>query len=106
MEKIREATIEAMNKIEESKEVCAKAVDQVSQTWEALMDDEQSQKIANELTLLEANITQIRNDMKQLPLSQKMAKEIEMRKLLQQITVLCTQQQHREGKVEELLAET
>ena len=61
--------------------ICAKAVDQVSQTWEALMDDEESQKIVNDLTSLEENITQIRNDMNQLPLAHKMAKATEMRKL-------------------------
>ena len=66
------------------------------------MDDEQLDKIANELTLIEANFTQIRNDMKQLPLAQKMAKETEMRKLQQQVTVLRTQQQHHEENVEEL----
>ena len=40
LEKRREAKIEAANKIEEAKEICAKVVNQVSQTWEALMDDE------------------------------------------------------------------
>ena len=40
--------------------------------------------------------------MKQLPLAQKMAKAIEMRKLQQQMTVLHTRQQQREKKVEEL----
>ena len=43
--------------------------------------------------------------MKQLPLAQKMAKATKMRKLQQQMTMLCTQQQQREEKVEELQAE-
>ena len=47
MEKIRDAAIEAGKKIEEVEEICAKVVNQVSQTWEALMDDEKSQKIEN-----------------------------------------------------------
>ena len=52
--------------------------------------------------MFEANITQIRNDMKHLPLAHKIAKEMKMRKLQQQMIVLCTQQQQREEKVEEL----
>ena len=40
--------------------------------------------------------------MKQLPLACKIAKEKEMRKLQQQVTVLRTQQQHRADKVEEM----
>ena len=41
LEKRREATIEATKKIEGAKMICAKVVDQVSQNWEPLMDDEQ-----------------------------------------------------------------
>ena len=66
------------------------------------MDDEKSQNIANELTGFEVDITHIRNDRKELPLVQKMAKAKEMRKLQQQMAVMCTQQHHREEKVEEL----
>ena len=40
--------------------------------------------------------------MKQLPFSLKIVKAIEMWKLQQQMTVLRTQQQQREEKVEEL----
>ena len=69
------------------------------------MEDEKSQNIASQLTMLEVNITHIRNDMKQLTLAQKMAKATKMSKLQQQITMLRTQQQHHEEKVEELHAE-
>ena len=68
---IRDTTTQDGKGIEDAKQTCAKAIDQVSQTWETLMDDEQSQNIANEFTTVEANITQIRNEMKQLPLEQK-----------------------------------
>ena len=83
IEERREAVIEAAKKIEEAETICAKVVDKVSQTWEPLMDDEQSKKIANEITSLKSNITQIMNDMKELPLAQKMDKATEMRKLQQ-----------------------
>ena len=61
--------MEALKKIEGPKEICAKAFDQVSRTWEALMEYEKSQKIASELTAFEVNITQISNDMKKLHLA-------------------------------------
>ena len=73
-------------------------MDRVSQTWEA----KKSQMIACELTMFEANITQIRNNMKQICLAQNKVKETELQKLHQQITVLRTQQHQREEKVEEL----
>ena len=66
------------------------------------MEDEKSQNIASQLTMIEVNITHIRNDMKQLTLAQKMAKATKMSKLQQQITMLRTQQKHHEEKVEEL----
>ena len=47
------------------------------------MEDEKSQNIAIQLTMLEVNITHIRNDMKQLTLAQKMAKATKMSKLQQ-----------------------
>ena len=89
-----------MKNIEEEEVRCANVVDQVSQDWEALMDDAESEKLANEMTSIEGNITHTRNEMKHLPLAQKMAKEIEIRKLQQQVIVLCKQQQHHADKVE------
>ena len=77
--------MEALQKIEGPEEICAKDFDQVSRTWEALMEYEQSQKIASELNAFEVNIAQIRNGMKKLPLAQKMANKTKMRKLQQQM---------------------
>ena len=45
LEKRGQTTIEAVKKIAEAEEICAKAVDQVSQTWEALMGDVQSLRL-------------------------------------------------------------
>ena len=42
LERRRDAAAQVVKRIEEAEETCAKVVDQVSQTWEALMDDEQS----------------------------------------------------------------
>ena len=64
LERRRVATAQVARRIEEVEETCAKVVDQVSQTWETLMDDEKSQEILNDLIAFEENITWIRNDMK------------------------------------------
>ena len=71
----------ATKMIVEAEQTCAKVVDQVSQTWGALLDDEKSKNISNELTVVEANITQMQNEIKKLPLEQKRVKTIEMRRL-------------------------
>ena len=92
----RDATTTATNNIENSKHACAKVVDQVSQTWETLMDDEKSQKIASDLNVLEENIAQKRNEIKKLALQQKKVKTAEMCSLQQQTTMLRTQKQHIE----------
>ena len=57
MERRRDTTTQAAKRIEEVKKICAKAIEQVSNTWESLMDDEQSHNIASHLTSVEKNIT-------------------------------------------------
>ena len=68
LEERKYAGTEAAKKIEEAEAVCANVFNQVSQAWEALMDDAESEKLAKELTTIESSISQIRNEMKQLPL--------------------------------------
>ena len=48
---------------------------------------------------------QMKNDMKKLPLSQKMAKIVDMKKVQQQVATLRTQQQKRTDMVVELQEE-
>ena len=55
---------------------------------------------------MEANIAQMRNEIKQLPLEEKKVKTADMRRLQQQTTMLHAQQQQREEKVEELQAKS
>ena len=55
----RDIATQDVKEIEKGKQGCAKVVDQVSQTWENLMDDDQSQNIANKVTTVESNIMQI-----------------------------------------------
>ena len=42
LERRRNVATQATKRREEAEEACAKVVDQVSQTWEALMDDDKS----------------------------------------------------------------
>ena len=72
-----------MKIIEEAEALCAKAIDQVSQTWESLIEDIELQKFADEIGRTDTKVTQLKNDMKQLPLAQKMAKVTKMKKLQQ-----------------------
>ena len=83
--------MEDAQKIEQEEAVCAKVADQVSQAWVSLIDDAKLQKFIEELHTDETKVSQLKCDMKQLPLAKKMAKETEMRKLQQQVTMLCIQ---------------
>ena len=56
-EERREATSEAVKNMEEAEVMCSNVVDQVSQAWEALMDDAESKKLANELTTTSKHTT-------------------------------------------------
>ena len=69
------------------------------------MEDIEIEKFLEELRTVETNVTQLKNEMKKLPLAEKMDKETEKKKLQQQVTMLHTQQQQRADKVEELQEE-
>ena len=93
LEERRKKTIEVVKKIEYVEALCAKVVEQFSQTWEALIDDEELEKVAEELITPKMEINQMRNEMKKFPLAKKLAKVEEMKKPHQQVTMLKTQQQ-------------
>ena len=57
MERRHDTTTQATKRIEEVKKICAKGVEEVSNTWESLMVDEQSHNITSHLTSVEKNIT-------------------------------------------------
>ena len=61
--------------------MCAKAVNQVSQAWVALIDDSKLEKVAEELRTAKAGVKRLKNEMKQFPLAEKITKAIEMKKL-------------------------
>ena len=50
-------------------------INQVSQTWESLINNVELEKVTEELSITETKVTQVKNKMKKLPLAQKMAKE-------------------------------
>ena len=63
--------MEATKKIKEAEELCAKAVNQVSQAWEALIEDTELEKFAEELCTVETHMNQMKNAMKKFPLAEK-----------------------------------
>ena len=53
-----------MSQIQEAEALCAKAYDQVSPTWEALMDDVELQDIAKRLHMVDTNMASLRTSLK------------------------------------------
>ena len=49
--------LEAVKKIEEVEALCAKVIKQVSQTWEALIDDAELEKLVEQLHIAETEAT-------------------------------------------------
>ena len=69
IEERRKTTTYAAKRIEEVESSYAKAVNQVSQTWEALIDNTKLKKFAKEMRITEIGVTQLKNEMKKLPLA-------------------------------------
>ena len=59
----------------------AKAVERVSQTWEGLIDDEELEKVTEQLCTTKTEVTQMKNVIKKLPLVEKIAKVAKMKKV-------------------------
>ena len=72
-----------MKKIEEVEALCAKVVEQVSQTREALIDGEKLERVIKQLRTTEIEATQLKNKMKKFPLAGKMDKDADMKNLEQ-----------------------
>ena len=60
--------MKAAKKIEEVEAVCAKSVDQVSQDWVALIDDEKLEKFTEQQRTIEAEVNHMKSEMKKFPL--------------------------------------
>ena len=82
-------------KIEETVEICAKAVEQVSQPWEYLIDDEELKKVMEQFHIAKEEASQLESEVKKLLIVEKMEKATDMKKLEQQVPKLCTHQQKR-----------
>ena len=74
--------------IEEAEALCAKAVEQVSQTWEAFINDEELEQVTQQLHIAEADFNKLKNDLKKLPTTKKMSKDLDLKKLQQQVARL------------------
>ena len=56
-----------------------------------MIDDEVLEKVIEKFLTMETKVTQMKNEMKKLPLVEKMAKYVEMKKVQQQVVTLRTQ---------------
>ena len=70
-----------MRQIQEAEVPCAKAYDQVSPTWEALMDDVELRDIAKRLHMVDTNMASLRTSLKDLPQVENMSKAIDLKEL-------------------------
>ena len=91
LEERRKIITEASKRIEEAVALRAKEVEQVSQLWEALIDDEELEKVTEQLCIAEAEVNQLKNEVKNLLIVEKMAKASDMKKLQQHVSKLGTQ---------------
>ena len=57
LEERRKETTEVATNIEEAEALCAKAVEQVSQSWEALIEDEEFEQVIEQLRAAEAEVS-------------------------------------------------
>ena len=97
LEERRMTTTKAIKKIEEIEALCAKTVEHVSETLKSMINEFKLEKVAEQLRIAETEVTQLKNEMKKLPLEKK---------LQQKVATLQTQQQQRIDKVTELHAKT
>ena len=82
-----------MQKIQEVDALFAKEYAQVSQSWEALMDNVDLEKIIEKIHTTEENLNRIKNELKKFLSVDKMSKVVDFKTLQQQVSKLCTQQQ-------------
>ena len=62
-----------MKNIKEAEALCTKAVEQVSQSEEALIDNEELLKVTEYLYTIEVEVNQLKNEVKKLQIVEKMA---------------------------------
>ena len=72
-----------MKRIDEVEPLFTKADKQVSQTWKALIDDDELYKVTEQLRTTEEKVNQLQNKMKKLPLLEKMVESSNKKRLQQ-----------------------
>ena len=84
-----------MQKIEKEEEICAKAIERVSQSWEELIDDTEIEQVKEKLYTSEVDINQLKNELKKLPTVENIARIDDMNILQQRVAKLRAQLQKR-----------
>ena len=75
-------------KIKEVEALCAKVVEQVSQSWEDLINDEELEQVTKKLHTVEEKFKKLKNDIDKLPMTENMSKDVDLKKLQQQVARL------------------
>ena len=84
---------ETAQKIQEAKALYAKAYEQVSQSWEALVDDKELEKVIKQFHTTKEIFNKLKNELKKLPIVEKMSNNVDFKIIQQQVARLWTQQQ-------------
>ena len=88
LEERRRASSEAAEKIREGEALCTKAADDVATIWGALLEDETVEEIRCSSREADEKINTAKAKMKKLVLQQKVTKNVEIKRLQQEVQTL------------------
>ena len=88
LEEQKKAATKDVQKIVEAKELYAKVVKQVSQSWESLINDKELEQVTEKFHTTEEEFNKLKNDLKKLSRVEKMDKVSDMKKLHHQVSML------------------
>ena len=97
----RKATSEVAEKIREGEALCPKAADAITAIWGALLEDDIAKKIRKIAQDVDEKISATKVEMWKLPLQQKVIKNVEIKRLQQEMQTFCEKEKYRKAKVEE-----
>ena len=84
---------ETAYKIQEAEALSAKAYQQVSQSWEALVDDTELEQVTKQFHTTKESFNKLKNELKKLPIVEKMSNNVDFKIIQQKVARLWTQQQ-------------
>ena len=92
IEEHRKTTYEALEWIKQGEKLCKEEIDEVSEAWEFLLEDESMEKIKEGTCQNDLKITTVKEDMKKLLIKEKIAKVAKLKQLQHPVKALCDQE--------------